>query len=46
MPADCSRDLLRDEALLKETNLIHSHRHAHPSGEVHSHLHSHHDHGH
>lgn len=39
-------DLLRDEALLKETNLIHSHRHAHPSGEVHSHLHRHHDHGH
>jgi len=35
-------EMLRDEALLKATNLIHTHRHAHASGQVHSHPHSHH----
>ncbi len=39
-------ELLRDEALLKTTNLIHAHRHAHGSGGFHSHPHSHHGHGH
>jgi cobalt/nickel transport system ATP-binding protein len=33
--------LLRDTALLERTNLIHVHRHVHPSGEVHSHPHLH-----
>jgi cobalt/nickel transport system ATP-binding protein len=39
-------ELLRNEALLKATSLIHAHRHAHSSGEVHSHPHSHHSHKH
>jgi cobalt/nickel transport system ATP-binding protein len=34
-------ELLRDTALLERTNLIHIHRHVHPSGEVHSHPHVH-----
>jgi cobalt/nickel transport system ATP-binding protein len=34
-------ELLRDTALLERTNLIHVHRHVHPSGEVHSHPHVH-----
>jgi cobalt/nickel transport system ATP-binding protein len=34
-------ELLRDTALLERTNLIHVHRHLHPSGEVHSHPHVH-----
>ena len=34
-------DILRDTALLERTNLIHVHRHVHPSGEVHSHPHVH-----
>lgn len=38
--------ILRDEALLKHTNLIHSHRHVHASGEVHSHPHIHRGHEH
>jgi cobalt/nickel transport system ATP-binding protein len=39
-------DLLRDEELLQRTNLIHSHRHAHPDGQLHAHPHRHvgHDH--
>jgi cobalt/nickel transport system ATP-binding protein len=38
--------LLRDEDLLKATNLIHAHRHSHSPGEVHSHSHSHSHHSH
>ena len=34
-------EVLRDTALLERTNLIHVHRHIHPSGEVHSHPHLH-----
>jgi len=34
-------ELLHDTALLQRTNLIHIHRHVHPSGEVHSHPHVH-----
>jgi cobalt/nickel transport system ATP-binding protein len=34
-------EILADEKLLKATNLIHSHRHVHPSGTIHSHSHSH-----
>jgi len=34
-------DVLRETALLERTNLIHVHRHVHPSGEVHSHPHLH-----
>jgi cobalt/nickel transport system ATP-binding protein len=34
-------EVLRDKALLERTNLIHAHRHIHPSGEVHSHPHLH-----
>ncbi|HVG37738.1 MAG TPA: ABC transporter ATP-binding protein [Pyrinomonadaceae bacterium] len=34
-------ELLRDEELLRRTNLIHAHRHAHASGEIHSHPHRH-----
>lgn len=42
------RNILADTELLEKTNLIHAHRHIHPSGEVHSHHHSHrfHDHAH
>jgi cobalt/nickel transport system ATP-binding protein len=38
--------LMRDEALLQQTNLVHAHRHAHATGEVHVHHHLHgaHDH--
>ena len=38
--------LLRDEDLLRRTNLIHSHRHAHADGQLHAHPHRHvgHDH--
>lgn len=41
-------EILRDEALLRQTNLIHSHRHRHEPGVVHSHphLHQRHDHPH
>jgi cobalt/nickel transport system ATP-binding protein len=39
-------DLLRDEALLRRTNLIHAHRHRHESGETHTHPHLHHGHQH
>jgi len=35
------RDILGNEELLRETHLIHAHRHAHPSGVVHSHPHRH-----
>ena len=38
--------ILRDEELLRRTNLIHAHRHVHATGEVHSHPHLHHDHTH
>src|SRR5262249_42603662 len=38
--------LLKDEALLRRTNLLHAHRHAHVTGEIHSHPHLHHDHTH
>jgi cobalt/nickel transport system ATP-binding protein len=34
-------DILRDEPLLRSTNLIHSHRHAHMAGETHAHPHLH-----
>jgi cobalt/nickel transport system ATP-binding protein len=34
-------EVLRDTALLERANLIHVHRHVHPSGEVHSHPHLH-----
>jgi cobalt/nickel transport system ATP-binding protein len=34
-------EILRETALLERTNLIHVHRHVHPSGEVHSHPHLH-----
>jgi cobalt/nickel transport system ATP-binding protein len=34
-------EVLRETALLERTNLIHVHRHVHPSGEVHSHPHLH-----
>jgi len=34
-------EILRDTALLERTNLIHVHRHVHPSGEIHSHPHVH-----
>jgi len=33
--------VLGETALLERTNLIHVHRHLHPSGEVHSHPHVH-----
>jgi cobalt/nickel transport system ATP-binding protein len=36
-------EILRDRELLERTNLIHAHRHRHPSGEVHSHAHLHKD---
>lgn len=39
-------EILRDEELLRRTNLIHAHRHVHPSGEIHSHPHRHHAHEH
>lgn len=39
-------DLLRDEALLRRTNLIHAHRHRHESGEIHTHPHLHRGHQH
>jgi len=38
--------ILQDEVLLKNTNLIHAHRHVHASGEVHSHPHLHRGHEH
>jgi cobalt/nickel transport system ATP-binding protein len=34
-------DILRDEALLRRTSLIHAHRHVHGSGTVHAHPHTH-----
>jgi cobalt/nickel transport system ATP-binding protein len=33
--------LLRDQALLSRTNMIHAHRHRHASGVMHSHPHTH-----
>jgi cobalt/nickel transport system ATP-binding protein len=36
-------EILRDTDLLRRTNLVHAHRHRHPTGEVHSHPHIHHD---
>jgi cobalt/nickel transport system ATP-binding protein len=36
-----SEEILRDRDLLERTNLIHAHRHRHPSGEIHSHPHVH-----
>lgn len=39
-------DILRDTALLEQTNLIHAHRHSHPGGQTHSHIHHHGDHNH
>ena len=40
--------ILRDEALLQRTNLIHTHRHSHAVGETHAHPHMHisHEHAH
>jgi cobalt/nickel transport system ATP-binding protein len=40
--------ILRDEALLQQTNLIHMHRHSHAIGETHAHPHMHisHEHAH
>lgn len=40
-------EILTNYELLENTNLIHSHRHKHSSGEIHSHRHSHsfHEHG-
>lgn len=38
--------ILQDEELLRRTNLLHAHRHAHVTGEIHSHPHLHHDHTH
>jgi cobalt/nickel transport system ATP-binding protein len=34
-------DILNDEALLRGSNLIHEHRHAHPAVGIHTHPHSH-----
>lgn len=34
-------DILKDEALLRSSNLIHEHRHAHPSFGLHTHPHTH-----
>jgi len=34
-------EILRDRDLLERTNLVHAHRHHHPSGEIHSHPHVH-----
>lgn len=34
-------EILANAALLESTNLIHAHRHVHPSGEIHSHPHFH-----
>jgi cobalt/nickel transport system ATP-binding protein len=41
-------EVLADNRLLESANLIHAHRHNHPSGVVHSHAHLHrfHEHGH
>lgn len=36
-------EVLHDKDLLRRTNLVHAHRHRHPTGEVHSHPHLHHD---
>jgi len=33
--------VLRDQALLARTNMIHAHRHRHASGLTHSHPHTH-----
>jgi cobalt/nickel transport system ATP-binding protein len=40
--------ILDDEEMLKSSNLIHAHRHIHPTGETHAHSHFHvrHDHAH
>ncbi len=38
--------ILADTDLLESTNLIHAHRHVHPSGEIHSHNHLHQFHNH
>ena len=35
------KDILANTELLEKTNLIHAHRHAHPTGEIHSHHHFH-----
>ena len=34
-------EILRDQELLRRTNLVHAHRHRHATGEVHSHPHIH-----
>ena len=34
-------ELLRDQALLEQTNLVHAHRHRHGKGSVHTHPHTH-----
>jgi cobalt/nickel transport system ATP-binding protein len=39
-------NLLRDEALLRQTSLIHAHRHRHESGKIHTHPHLHRGHEH
>ncbi len=39
-------EILADQELLIKSNLIHAHRHAHPSGEVHAHPHLHKSHQH
>jgi cobalt/nickel transport system ATP-binding protein len=41
-----AEQLLRDEEMLRATNLLHAHRHRHPSGIIHSHPHTHRDHEH
>ena len=41
-----AENVLRDEEMLRSTNLLHEHRHRHPSGVVHSHPHTHRDHQH
>ena len=39
-------EILRDESLLRRTNLIHAHRHVHDSGAIHVHPHTHRTHEH
>jgi cobalt/nickel transport system ATP-binding protein len=41
-----AKEIVRDEALLRRTGLLHAHRHAHDDGVVHTHPHRHREHGH
>lgn len=41
-----AKEIVRDEALLRRTGLLHAHRHAHENGIVHTHPHRHRGHGH